>query len=339
MANTNITIKEVAARAGVSITTVSRVINNKTDSIAASTEQKVLKAIDDLDYSPNKSARALRHQKTEVIGVITPDISNPFFAKLIRGVEHEAYDRGYNTIICDTENDKKKEISYLDTLIQERVEGVIFIPTTSKLNKIYELIRAGIKVIFADRALENINASVVKADNLGGSYKLTSNLLAAGHRKIAFIKGPKGLTTTEERYQGYRKALEENSIPVNNTLINEGEFSLEAGKEAIEKILNYSMPDVVIGSNDLIAIGAMLKLQDMGYDIPEDIGVVGFDNIDLASFVVPGLTTVNIPSYDIGKKAFQVLIEMADETTTEDEYEDEILLKTEIIKRGSCKAI
>lgn len=304
-----VTIKDVAERAGVSISTVSRVLNGKSkDHMRPETEERVLQAIKELDYSPNRYARVLKRQRTGVIGVLAPDISNPFFSQLLRGVENVAYRHDYLVLTCDAENSLEKENRYIEILIEERVEGVILISSASRNEEVERLLRKGVHLVMADRRLENIEAPMVIADNLKAGYILTEYLLELGYRRIGFIQGPKEISTARERFQGFLQAMDERGLKLQKGHLDEADYTFEGGYQAARELLNEKLPQAIIAANDLMAIGAIRALEDNGLGVPQDIGVAGFDNIPLAALAEPRLTTIEIPAYKMGQRAMGMLV-------------------------------
>lgn len=332
-----VTIREVAKRAGVSISTVSRVLTgNAKNHMRPETEARVLQAIRELDYSPNKYARALKRQRTGVVGVIAPDISNPFFSQLLRGVENVAYRHDYLVLTCDAENSLDKENRYIEILIEERVEGVILISSTSRNEEVERLLRKRVHLVLADRKLENIEAPMVIADNFKAGYILTKHLLGLGYREIGFIQGPEGLSTARDRFQGFLRAMEEAGVKVHEKYLKEADYTLKGGYEAAQEMLNGELPQAIIAANDLMAIGAIRALEDNGLSVPRDVGIAGFDNIPLATLAKPRLTTIDIPAYEMGQEAMEMLLETINDTGTDKQRKVRIL-EIALIKGDSCK--
>ena len=302
-----VTIREVAARAGVSVSTVSRVLNGRdAHHMRPETKARVLWAIKELEYTPVKAARSLRRQRTQVIGILLPDISNPFFSLLARGVASVAFESGYSTLICDSDHSVDKESQYLDILLAEGVEGIVFVPVCRPdMKRIERLLRRGVKIVVADRRVEGLPA--VEADNRGGSRELTEYVLSLGHRRIAYIAGPKEVSTAQDRLVGFQEAMEEASLaPV---AVRHGNFTYESGYELARAILEKEEVDVIMCGNDLMAIGAIRALEDSGLNVPKEIGVTGFDCVPLAELFKPRLTSVKVPCFEIGSTAAMKLLE------------------------------
>jgi len=298
------TITDVAAQAGVSPTTVSRVLNGRdVGHMRPETKRRVLTAIKELDYTPVKAARALRYQRTHSIGVLVPDISNPFFSLLARGVEKAAFAKGYSILICDSNHSVEKETLYLQTLLAESVEGVVFVPVGQPNHSaIDKLLRRGVNIVAADRRVPSL--PTVEADNRNGSRELTRWILSLRYRKVAYIAGPEDVSTANERLDGFLEAMEEASIePV---AVLRGNFTYESGYNLTCALLSsQSKIDVLMCGNDLMAIGAISAAIERGLKVPEQLGVTGFDGIPWFKLLHPQLTTVEVPILKIGEEAMR----------------------------------
>ncbi len=303
------TIREVAERAGVSLTTVSHVIN-QTRYVSDATRQRVLEAMDELNYRPNALARSLRSGKTQTLGLILPDSSNPFFAELGRAVEKTAIQAGYSVILCNSESDVAREEFYVGVLSTKQIDGIIFVATGNPIESLQYLDEQGIPVLVVDRDLPDFEVDAVLTDNLLGGYQGTQHLLEQGHTRIAFISGPLNGTPSAKRVDGYRKALLEADIEIDPALILLGDYHPESGWEAAAKLLSLNQPPTAIFcANDLMAMGAIRAINTAGLLVPHHIAVVGFDNIELSKYCTPPLTTVAQPIEDIGSSAASILIE------------------------------
>ena len=300
------TIREVAARAGVSPSTVSRVLNgNDADHMRPETKERVLLAMKELDYTPVKAAQSLRRQRTEVIGILVPDISNPFFSLLARGAGSVAFEEGYSTLICDSNHSVEKESRYLETLLAEQVEGIVFIPVGQpNMEKVNRLLRRGVRIVVADRRVEGLPS--VEANNHAGSRELTKYVLSLGHRKIAYIAGPEEVSTAQDRLAGFREAMKEADVePVG---VWYGNFTYEGGYQQAQEICHSYKVSAIMAANDLMAIGAIRSLENLGLNVPGEIGVTGFDYVLLAELFKPRLTSVRVPCFEIGSTAAMKLI-------------------------------
>lgn len=301
-----VTIREVAGRARVSLTTVSRVLNGRDLAhMRAETKARVLTAIEELDYTPVRAAQRLRKQTTQVIAVLLPDISNPFFSLLARGVESLAFENGYSTLICDSCHSLGKESRYLDILLQEGVDGVVFVPVGEPdRSKLERLTRQGIHVVVADRRVDGF--PTVEATNAAGSFDLTNHLLALGYRRIAYLAGPREVSTAEDRLAGFRQAM--SAAGLEPVTVRRGDFTYESGFMHTREILAGPPVDLVLAGNDLMAIGAIRAAAAAHLRVPEEIGVAGFDHVPWAALLVPELTSVRVPCYEMGQEAMSLLV-------------------------------
>jgi LacI family transcriptional regulator len=281
-------------------------------------------------------ARSLVTRQTKTIGLVIPDIVNPFFPELARGAEDKASEAGYSIIYCNTDDDLEKEEKYINMLAEKMVDGIVFTHSAKRTNGLSPIDRGNIPVILIDRDLESSNVKgKVLVDNLEGAYKAVKHLIDKGYKKIAFITGALTSTTAKDRLAGYRKALEDSGIEYNNNYIRAGQYKSEWGLTAVKQLLDEGLDfDAVFCGNDLIAISVIKLLKSKGYNIPNDVGVVDFDDIYMASVVEPGLTTIKQPNYEMGYKAVELLIEVL-EKSGEAAEQKTIILDTELIVRKS----
>ncbi len=330
-----LTIKDIAKMAEVSTATVSMILNKKDDSISSTTKERVLKIIEENNYISNKVARSLVTRRTKTIGLVIPDIANPFFPELARGAEDKANEAGYSIIFCNTDDDLEKEEKYINMLAEKMVDGIIFSQSAKRSGDIVGIDRTAIPIILIDRDAENQNIKgKVLVDNKDGAYRAVKYLLEKGHRNIVLITGEATARTALDRIDGYKKALEEYGVRFHKEYIWIGHFKSEWGEEAIKKIIEYRLPfDAVFCGNDLIAISVIKTLKNAGFRIPEDVGVVGFDNIYMAKMIEPELTTVKQPNYEMGYKAVELLIEFLEKV--DHRVKNTIILNTELIIRKS----
>lgn len=333
-----VTIRDVAKKAGVSPTTVSRVLTGKSiGHMREKTREKILVAIKELKYTPNKYARALKQQKTGVIGVLIPDISDVFFSLIVRGVEKIAYQNKYSVIVCDSENSVEKEESYIDILIQEMIEGLIFVPCSRRSDRIKKLIEREVMVVLVDRELDNFNLPAVVCDDFNNSYNLTKYLIDQGYKTIGFIKGPPAVTTAEDRYRGYIQALKDNNISFNEVYVKQGMYTFESGYKAAREYLRIKkLPQAIIAANDLMALGAIGLFEKSGFKVPSDIGIAGFGDIPFARLMNPRLSTIRIPTFQMGQEATKVLFNLMRGKSIRKMRR---IMKTELIRGNSCRTI
>lgn len=300
-------ILDVAKYAGVSVTTVSRVINNSPHPVNAETRTHVLEAIQALNFVPNQLARALASDRTRLIGVIVGDGSDPYFANIVRGISGSAQENGYLTIICNTERVPEVELDFLKLLRDYSADGIIFaggaLIDTSYRIELGEIVARLQQQRVPMIALSNqyLNMPQVKIDDVQAAEEMTEYLIGLGHRRIGFIAGPFALTTSNLRLDGYKQALEQAGIEFDPKLVVEGDFTYECGGQAADHLMALEQPPTAIfGSNDREALGCLFRLAELGIQVPEQVSVAGFDDIETTRFVQPPLTTVHVPMYEIG---------------------------------------
>jgi LacI family transcriptional regulator len=302
-------MRDVAERAGVSITTVSHVIN-ETRPVSDELRSRVLAAIDDLGYQPNVLARSLRRGKTHTIGMIVPDSANPFFAEVARGVEDTSFEQRYSVILCNSDGDLDKELFYTNVLVEKQVDGIIFVAAGGSAERIRDLQARRIPLVVVDRDVPDVAVDSVLTDNARGGELATRHLIELGHRRIGCVAGPSDVTPSAERITGYRDALRAASVSVDEALIVRGDFQYESGYRATQQLLSMNdPPTAVFACNDLMAVGAVSAALELGREVPRDLSVVGFDDVRLASFVNPPLTTIVQPKYEMGVLAAKMLVE------------------------------
>lgn len=331
------TIREVANLAGVAPITASRVLNNS-GYASEDVRRRVKQAAEQLNYVPNVLARSLKSKRTHTLALVITDITNPFWTTVARGVEDAASEKGYNVIFCNTDESAQKQKAYLQTLIQKQVDGVLLVPASSEENPIEFLKQQNVRVVLLDRNLPNTEVDVIRCDSKGGAYRLVKLLIKLGHRNIGIIRGPYGVSSAEDRMAGYQLALEENGQKINDQFVCSGEFSVESGYQLTKKLLSMSpRPTAMFASNNFIAIGALKALRDAHVVVPDEMSVVGFDDLPLAIVVDPFLTVADQPAYEMGRLATQRLLEQLD-SEIPDEVQ-EIVLPVSIIERKSTKAL
>ncbi len=303
------TIRDVAARAGVSVATVSYVING-TKPVAPETAARVRRAMEELDYHPNAVAQSLRTRTTHVIGVVVSDIANPFFAILVRGAEDCARQHGYSLLICNTSETLENERVYLGLLARRRVDGLLLAPTGKNDELIGRLVRRGMRIVFIDRTLPNLQVPAVLSDNEAGAYQATKHLVEYGHKRIGIVLGLPHISTTTERLRGYQRALADHGIEFEEGLLLYGQSQVAAAREACLSLLSQpNAPTALFATNNLMTIGAMQAIRRLGLRCPDDISLVGFDDFDWAEAFDPPLTTVAQDPYLMGKTAVEVLLD------------------------------
>jgi LacI family transcriptional regulator len=330
------TQEDVARLAGVSRATVSYVINNRTDGnvrISEETRCRVLDAVKELGYRPNVLARSLRQGQTHTIGMIVPDNTNPFFAEVARGVEDTSFEQGYSVILCNSDSDLDKELLYTNVLTEKRVDGILFVAVGMSAERICVLQERHMPVVVVDRDIPDVAVDSVMTANERGGRLATHHLIELGHRRIGCIAGPSDVTPSAERGTGYRQALREAVLPVEEELIMKGDFQYESGYQAARQLLSMDDPPTAIfACNDLMAIGAISAAVELGRQVPADLSVVGFDDVPLASFANPALTTVVQPKHEIGVVAATMLLERMQDP---DRPPRRKMLDTELVIRKS----
>lgn len=324
---------DIAKRAKVSIGTVSNVLNG-TVAVREPSRQRVLEAIKAFGYQRSQLARGLRRDYTNMIGMIVPDITNPFFPSLVRAAEDVAYTHNYRLVLCNSDNDPKKELSYLTELQSYLPAGLLLIPAADSLLR-EQPMRNGrpTPTVCIDRKPQGWKCDTIYAGNENGAYAATLHLIDHGHRRIAVIGGPPHLANARQRLRGFRRALKEAGIPLPDAYVQTGQFDRVSGLEAALCLLRpASRPTAIFAANDLMAMGAMLGMRELGLRCPEDVSIVGFDNLDIVDLLQPPLTTVQQPVYRLGVTAAELLLERI---SGANDAPKEILLETELIRRGS----
>jgi LacI family transcriptional regulator len=302
------TIKDVAVKAGVSITTVSHVLN-KTRFVSDDLRERVVQAMEALHYRPNVLARSLRVGESHTMGLVVPDNSNPFFAEIARIIENAGFRHGYSVFLCNSDGQVEKERAYVDTFINKQVDGVVFITSGGTTGPLEELTRHDIPVVVVDRNIPLSLVDLVLLDNEAGGHAATRHLIELGHRRIACITGPSALTPSADRVLGYRRAMAEAGLPVPPECIQPGDFRSPSGEAAMRRLLELAEPpSAVFACNDLMAIGALRALRKADRPVPDDISLVGFDDVPLATEVTPALTTVAQPTDEIATSAVNLLL-------------------------------
>ncbi|MCB0731086.1 MAG: LacI family DNA-binding transcriptional regulator [Ignavibacteriae bacterium] len=305
------TLKDVAAHVGVHPSTVSRVLRGKENlKISAKTHDKILKAVKELNYIPDFTARALRMKKSFTIGLIVPDILNPYFARIARRIEQLGFEKKYTVIVCNTDEDQQKEILFLNQLISRGVDGIIIAPVQDSKEHIVDVIDKNIPLVLIDRIFEDINVNSVITNNAESVMKAVTHLVKLGHKRIAFLRGQKNIYTIKNRLAGYKEALKEFNLSlIDNYIVGEG-FEFEDGYEATLKLLALpKLPTAIVSSGgDLVTLGAIKAIYEKGLKIPEDISIIAFFDSLYSPFLATPLTTITHYRQKIGEKAFKLLL-------------------------------
>ncbi len=324
-------ILDVALKAQVSIATVSRVVNKSDHKVNPATREKVLAAIRELDYRPNALAKGLLMKKTMTIGIIIPDISNPYYAEIVRGIQDTADLAGYAVMLHNTDGKQERIIRHIYLLREKSADGVIFCggiisgyETLSILKELKE------RVVMVGR--HEVDFPAVMVDNMGGATQAVQHLIDLGHRRIGCIGGPDGSTTAADRLTGYRNALAQNGMALNEQLVKRGTWNPESGYlQARELLEGAEKPTAIFSANDQMAFGVIKAARELGLNVPRDLAVVGFDNVPPGSYFDPPLTTVEIPMYDIGVASMRMLIDLL----SGEPFVKLRLFNTKLLVRGS----
>jgi LacI family transcriptional regulator len=329
------TIQDVARRAGVAPITVSRVVNNS-GYASEETRKRVESAIKELGYIPNTLARGLRSKRTNTLALVLTDITNPFFTMIARGVEDVASAAGFTVFFCNTDESKKKEEKYIEILTQKQIDGIVLIPACGNPDSIEFLRAKQIPVVLLDRRVPDVEIDLVRCDSKTGAYQLIKRLTALGHKDIAAITGPEGISTSDDRVAGYRQALFEAGLK-DHERIYFGSFTQDSGYTlAVQALEAQPRPTALFGANNFISIGILKALRDADLLVPENISVVGFDDLPISMVVDPVLTVLSQPAYQMGEQAAMLLLSRLREDYP-NKYQ-EIILPTRIIERTSISA-
>jgi len=333
----DVTITEIAKMAHVAKSTVSKVLNDR-KGIAEKTRKKVLDVAGKLDYHPSLIAQSLKNRKTKAIGLVLPNIINPFFPNVLKGVEDAAIENGYVVVFCDSDNRRDKESLYFHMFESRWVDGIIFSVISGDREEetyIKTIHEKGTPVVLIDREIEGYFTNVVMIDNKRAAFDATTYLLELGHKKIGHIAGPQNIRTFVKRLEGYKEALTKYGIDFDPELVvEEKDSSVESGGRAVRKLFKKGKVTftAIFASNDLMAIGCIRELQKIGLRVPQDTSIVGFDNNPLAALVTPSLTTVAQPAYQMGAEAINLLIK---DIEKRDALETKIILPTKLVVRES----
>ncbi len=328
-------IKDVALHAGVSVTTVSHVVNG-TRFVSEVVRQRVEAAVRELDYVPSAVARSLKHNTTHTFGMVIPNNSNPYFAEIIRGVEDRCFAAGYNVILCNSNDDPERQAAYLRVLAEKRIDGLILVVTGS--DAVVRATLGGINtpLVLLDREVSGVSSDLVEVNHVLGSQMATEHLLELGHPRVACISGPPGLSPSSQRRAGWKDALEKAGVERKESDLARGDFTARGGYLAMQTLLKRRpRPTAVFACNDLMAVGALTAAREAGIAVPQQLSIVGFDDIELAAFSAPPLTTVAQPKLEIGTLAAELLLERVSASRSESRR---VILDPKIKVRGTTAA-
>jgi len=344
MKSSQVTLKDIARKLGLSTSTVSRALQDHPD-ISIKTKEAVHKLAQELDYQPNMLALNLRKSKSNIIGVVVPEIVNHFFATVLNGMESVAYEKGYRIMLCQSKESYEREKGDIQALVSSRVDGLLIsvAATTDEYDHFERLASKGTPFVFYDRVCRDFDVSTVEVDDHEGAFKLVEHLIKQGCTKIAHISGPKSSSIALERLKGYVAALATYKIPLDNSLIFQSDMSLQGGMIATDQILDSGKEvDAIFGMNNLVTLGAFYKLKEKGIKIPDQVALGGFTNDPLTYAVEPSITVISQPGFEIGATAMRLLIEQIEAIDKQKDEEEiklpnpsHIKLKGELIIRNS----
>ncbi|WP_371018290.1 LacI family DNA-binding transcriptional regulator [Pseudalkalibacillus sp. JSM 102089] len=327
-----VTIKDVAKKAGVSTATVSAVVN-KTKFVSEDLERKVVKAIDDLHYRPNRIARSLKRKQSKLIGVTVTEITNPFYPLMLRGLEQTAINAGYNVLLSTTEDNEDREYQVIESMIEQGIDGLILATVDNVDSKVLDLLeKEDIKYVLINRAPREFNGSLVCANSYEVGCVATDHLIQLGHKKIAFMGGER--QNSLERERGFKDRMTANGLPIESGWLLQGGYNSEDARlRTLELIRNGELPTALFAANDTMAFGIAKAFLEEGYRIPDDVSIIGSDNIPFSEdFRIP-LTTVDVQKLNIGKFGCESILKQIEE---KDNFKHEqLMLKPELIVRDS----
>ena len=333
------TIKDVAKMAGVSTTTVSHVIN-KTRFVAKETEEAVMQAIKSLKYSPSAVARSLKVNTTKSIGMIVTTSESPYFAEIIHAVEDHCYRQGYSLFLCNTQNDPEKIKNHVEMLTKKRVDGLLVMCSEYTQHSLDVLSSfSSVPMVVMDWG-PNTDTDIIEDNSFTGGYLATKHLIDCGHKAIGLIAGELDKTTARTRYEGFVKAMNEANLSIHENWIMEGFFEPEDGYECMNKILSQdNLPTAVFCCNDVMALGAISAITEKGLRVPDDISIIGYDNIHSSRFYAPPLTTIHQSKSRLGAQAVNLLFERIANKDNENHQKHRIAIHPELVLRKSVRTL
>lgn len=330
------TIKDVAKMANVSIATVSRVLNGS-GTVSKKTEKRIREIINELNYVPNNMARSLVTQKSKTIGVVVADIMNPFYSEIVRGIQDRADIDGYSVISCNSDEDMEKEKQCIRMLMENKVNGIIFAGGRGKgdyYNEHIVDIAQKIPVVLADEYQRGYNIYSIVCDKQKGAFDAVSYLIELGHKKIAIITGYQDYKPSIEKLNGYKDALKNANIKFDEKYVKYGDYHLDSGEKHVEDLMKMKNPPTAIFlANDLMAMGAIRKLNDLGYKVPDDVSIMGFDDIILNEYMLPTISSVRQEMKAQGELSVEILHRIF---TNQKKIKKKYIIESKVMKRGSC---
>ncbi|MCR2821196.1 LacI family DNA-binding transcriptional regulator [Lederbergia panacisoli] len=339
-----VTIYDIAKKAQTSTATVSRVLSKSGYPVKPELRERILKIANELNYIPNMIGRQLKTNTSMTIGVVIPTITNPFYSSVVLGIEDIARERGYQVLLCNSHRSSKIEEEYLKTLLEKQVKGLIISSVSSDKDELSKLMKMGLNIVAIDQSINELNASQIHFDYRKGGILATEFLIEKGHTKIAFISSPLNRISRQYVYEGYKDALMNYGIKPNRAWIlissreeevSEMNYEFNNGILMTRELLTCSeLPTAIFAGNDMTAFGVMNELNAQNIKVPEQISVVGFDNIEFSKMVSPTLTTIQQPDYEMGRIACNTLLDQLDGVNTQN---IDIILQPRIIERNSTK--
>lgn len=328
------TIKDVAKAANVSIATVSRVLSGK-NPVSKEVRDRVLSAVESLEYHPNALARSLREETTKTLGLVISNVMNPFFASVARAVEDAANEKGYSVILCNVDEDPHKEQLYLDVLFQKRVDGLIISPTSHESPQLSKYIKSDVPMVFVDRSIEGLGIPTVRVDGTKTVEALVEYLADLGHEHLAIISGPPEVIAGDERLTAFLDGARKQGITIPKEYVRFGDFRRESGRQSMCELLQLRrQPTAVFVANNLMCLGTLQAIKQSGYRMPEDISIASFDDVSWFDLLEPPITAIAQPTRQLGEMAAQMLLQRMEE----DRKPQSCILQAELIVRGSCGA-
>lgn len=331
------TIKDVAKHAGVSTSTVSHALN-KTRYVSADILDRVMKGVDELNYTPSALARSLKLKNTRTFGMLVTTSTNPFFAEVVKGVERRCYEQGYNLLLCNTEGDLTRLDFNIDMLLQKQVDGLLLMSDEIASQNLNIFSRhKPVPTVILDSGEASFPCDKIHDNSRHGGYLATRHLIEKGHSKIGCISGPRDKQATSARFAGYLQAMQESGFEINEDWHAFGNFECEGGKQAFETIFAAGeLPTALFVCNDMMAMGVISAANQSGISVPENLSVIGYDDIKLAEYICPALTTIHQPKFHLGQTAFDTLL---DKVQSKREESVEINLEPTLVERDSVKAL
>ena len=334
----SVTLKDIANKTEFDVSTVSRVLNGYAEKhgISESTQDLILRVADDLGYRPNKLARGLRTKETKNIGIILPDISNPFFATITRHVQETLSKHGYSLIVNNSGGDTESEMEYINLMSSWDVDGLIIIPSGESADNIRKLYRKEEIFIFLDRYIEGFEVPSVTIDNYKGALDATNYLIEKGHRRIGLAQGLEGTSTNKKRLAGYKEALRRHKIDFDENLVRGESFGKESGYRSSSKLFEMSNPPTaILALSDMITLGVLRAVDERDLSIPDDISIISFDDIQFASFIESPLTAISQPTEEMGVKGAELILDVLNDE--EGTQEQSIVLEPTLTVRESVR--